>query len=130
MTPRTVRANAAAKAGRMAVALQFYEAVEMVRELADAAENVTNAYVTLCVHAGIAAADVRCAAALGEYVRVENHAEAVGLLARVDKTAANHRDALLKVKTIAGYGTTTISADRVRRATRAMEFLVESARAV
>ena len=130
MTPRTVRANAAAKAGRMAVALQFYEAAEMVRELADAAAAVTNAHVTLCVHAGIAAADVRCAAALGEYVRGENHAEAVGLLARVDKTAANHLDALLKVTTIAGYGTTTISADRVRRATRAMEFLVESARAV
>lgn len=48
----------------MAVALQFYEAAEMVRELADDAEDVTNAYVTLCVHAGIAAADVRCAAAL------------------------------------------------------------------
>ncbi len=130
MTRRTVRANAAAKAGRMAIALQFYEAAELVRELADDAEDVTNAYVTLCVHAGIAAADVRCAAALGEYARGENHVEAVGLLARVDKTAANHLDALLKLKTVAGYGTTTISAERVRRATRAMEFLVESARAV
>ena len=66
MTPRTVRADAAAKAGRMAVALQFYEAAEVVRELADENEDVTNAYVPLCVHAGIAAADVRCAAALGE----------------------------------------------------------------
>jgi hypothetical protein len=130
MTPRTVRADAAARAGRMAVALQFYEAAEMVRELADDAEDVTNAYVTLCVHAGIAAADVRCAAALGEYARGESHVEAVALLARVDKAAAKQLDALLKLKTVAGYGTTTISTDRVRRATRAMEFLVESARAV
>lgn len=130
MSPRAVRADAAAKAGRMAIALQFYEAAELVRELADEAEDVTNAYVTLCVHAGIAAADVRCAAALGEYSRGESHVVAVGLLAKVDKTAAKHLDALLKLKTIAGYGTTTISADRVRRATRAMESLVESARAV
>lgn len=130
MTPRTVRADATAKVGRMRVALQFYEAAEMVRELADNAEDVTNAYVTLCVHAGIAAADVRCAAALGEYARGESHIEAIGLLAAVDKAAAKHLDALLKLKTVAGYGTTTISADRVRRATRAMEFLVESARGV
>lgn len=114
----------------MTVAMQFYEAAEMVRELADDDEDVTNAYVTLCVHAGIAAADVRCAAALGEYARGENHVDAVDLLATVDKRAAKHLDALLKLKTVAGYGTTTISADRVRRATRAMEFLVESARAV
>ena len=130
MTPRTVRADATAKVGRMRVALQFYEAAEMVRELADNAEDVTNAYVTLCVHAGIAAADVRCAAALGEYARGESHIEAIGLLSAVDKAAAKHLDALLKLKTVAGYGTTTISADRVRRATRAMEFLVESARGV
>lgn len=130
MTPRTVRADAAAKAGRMAVALQFYEAAEVVRELAGENEDVTNAYVTLCVHAGIAAADVRCAAALGEYARGESHAEAVSLLGKVDKVAAKHLDGLLKLKTVAGYGTTTISADRVKRATRAMEFLVESARAV
>ncbi len=130
MTPRTVRADAAAKAGRMTVALQFYEAAEIVREVAYDAEDVTNAYVTLCVHAGIAAADVRCAAALGEYARGESHVDAVALLAKVDQAAAKHLDALLKLKTVAGYGTTSISADRVRRATRAMEALVESARAV
>lgn len=114
----------------MAVALQFYEAAELVRELADDAEDVTNAYVTLCVHAGIAAADVRCAAARGEYARGDNHVEAVDHRGKVDKVAARHLEALLKLKTVAGYGTTTISADRVRRATRAMEFLVESARGV
>ncbi|MBC7297866.1 MAG: hypothetical protein H5T82_03125 [Demequina sp.] len=112
----------------MRIALQFSEAAEIVRELADDGGDVTNAYVTLCVHAGIAAADVRCAAALGEYAHGENHVEAVALLAKVDRSAAKHLDALLKLKTVAGYGTTTISADRVRRATRAMEALVESAR--
>lgn len=130
MTPRTVSANAAAKAGRMAVALQFYQSAELVRELADEADDVANAYVTLCVHAGIAAADVRCAAALGEYAKGESHREAIDLLAKVDKVAARHLEALLNLKTIAGYGTTTISAERVRRATRAMEYLVESARGV
>ncbi len=130
MTTRTVRADAVARAGRMAIALQFYEAAAVLRELADEEEDVTNAYVTLCVHAGNAAGDVRCAAALGEYARGESHVEAVSLLAKVDRAAAKHLDALLKLKTVAGYGTTTIRADRVRRATRAMEYLVESARAV
>lgn len=130
MTPRTVRADAAAKAGRMSVALQFASAAEMVRALADDHEDLTSAYVTLCVHAGIAASDVLCAARLGIYARGDNHVEAVALLAQVDKPSSRHLDALLALKTVAGYGTTTISADRVRRATRAMEALVEAARGV
>lgn len=82
MTNRTVRADAIARAGRMAVALQFYEAAAVVRELADEEEDVTNAYVTLCVHAGIAAGDVRCAAALGEYARDDSHFDAASILAK------------------------------------------------
>lgn len=35
-------------------ASQFIEAAGMIRELADEHEDVADAYVTLCVHAGIA----------------------------------------------------------------------------
>lgn len=43
---------------------QFMEAADMVRELADENADLADAYVTLCVHAGIAASDVLCCAAL------------------------------------------------------------------
>lgn len=52
--------------GRMNKATQFIEAADLVRELADEHRDVADAYVTLCVHAGIAASDVICCARLGE----------------------------------------------------------------
>ncbi|OLZ50496.1 hypothetical protein BS329_18870 [Amycolatopsis coloradensis] len=54
---------------------QFIEAADMVRELADEHEDVADADVTLCVHAGIAASDVICRARLGEHAQGENHDE-------------------------------------------------------
>ena len=51
----------------MAKARQFVEAAETVEALADDANDVADAYVTLCVHAGIAAADVICCRRLGEH---------------------------------------------------------------
>lgn len=129
MTPRTVKADAAKKQGRLDAAKQFTLAAEIVHEFVDdAEEDLTNAYVTLCVHAGIAAADVICAARLGEYARGDIHNEAVGLLAKADKAAAKDLDVLLGLKTMAGYGTTTIRGDRVKRATRAMSALMEAAK--
>ncbi len=114
----------------MQVAQQFFAAAEIVRELADDDEDLTNAYVTLCVHAGIAAADVLCAAGRGEYARGDSHHEAVALVRTVDPEAAKDLSALLSLKTMAGYGTTTIRSDRVRRATRAMDSLMDIARRV
>jgi len=40
-----------------------------ISELADEHEDVADAYVTLCVHAGIAASDVICCATLVETAR-------------------------------------------------------------
>jgi len=40
-------------------------AAGMVRDLVDENGDVADAYVTLCVHAGIAAADVICCASFG-----------------------------------------------------------------
>jgi len=50
--------HAAIREGRMAKAKQFVDAAETVEALADDPNDVADAYVTLCVHAGIAAADV------------------------------------------------------------------------
>lgn len=129
MTPRTIRADDAMRRGRLAKAEQFADAAVAVDLLAEEAADIADAYVTLCVHAGIAAADVICAARLGEFSRGENHDEAVALLATVDKALAAHLHALLAMKTLAGYSHTPVSGDRARRAGRAMAALLEAARA-
>ena len=91
-TSRTTQCTAAIREGRMAKAKQFVEAAETVESLADDANDV-DAYVTLCVHAGIAAADVICCKRLGKHSRGEDHTAAVALVGRASETAAkNLRD--------------------------------------
>jgi len=70
--------------GRLRKAEQFLQAADTVRELADEHQDMADAYVTLCVHSGIAAADVICCARLGEHSQGDNHNEAVTLLKRAD----------------------------------------------
>jgi len=112
----------------MAKAEQFARAATVVRDLADEADDVADAYVTLCVHAGIAAADVICAVRLGYFASGERHDEAVTLLSSVDGAAAKHLAVLLGMKTAAGYGHAPVSSTRAVRAGRAAEALVEAAR--
>lgn len=71
----------------MTKAKQFVEAAETVESLADDAKDVADAYVTLCVHAGIAAADVIGCKRLGEHPRGEDHTAAVALVCRASETA-------------------------------------------
>jgi hypothetical protein len=112
----------------MAKAEQFAAAAEVVHDLAEEADDVADAYVTMCVHAGIAAGDVICAAVLGAHAQGENHQEAVKLLATVDKRASRHLATLLKMKTLAGYSHMPVNRDRALRAGRAMDALMEAAR--
>lgn len=91
MTGRTVPADHTVRRGRMAKAEQFASVAADVRDLADEARDVADAYVALCVHAGVAAADVLCAARLQVRARGESHHEAVSLLATVDGAAATPR---------------------------------------
>ena len=53
--------------GRLDKANQFIAAAETLRDLADEDDEVADAFVTLCVHAGIAASDVICCGTLGEH---------------------------------------------------------------
>ncbi|WP_194164879.1 hypothetical protein [Pseudactinotalea sp. HY160] len=55
MTPRTRPADDNLRRGRLSKAEQFAEAAATVHAVADEAGDVAGAYVTLCVHAGIAA---------------------------------------------------------------------------
>lgn len=110
---------------------QFFQASEIIRELVDDDE-LDDAYVTLCVHAGIAAADVICCAALGEHAAGQDHTEAVSLLKQATREPELHRSlaALLKVKTMAGYTGDPTSPETRRQSARAAERLIREARRV
>jgi len=128
MAARKAPCDPAVVAGRTKKAHQFLEAAETIRELAANEADVGDAYVTLCVHAGIAAADVLCCRALGYHVQGESHAEAIAELGRVGKDHARALGSLLKIKTRAGYGDTPVSAEQRRRAGRAARQLVDATR--
>ena len=112
----------------MAKANQFYLAAETIATTLDDQE-IADAYVTLCVHAGIAAADVICCARLGEYAHGDDHQEAVTLLSKADRVNARYLKILLDLKTRAGYSATLTSKPDQKRAGRAAAALVSAARA-
>jgi len=116
--------------GRLGKAKQFAAVARDVADLADEAQEVSDAYVTLLVHAGIAAADVICCARLGEYAQGSNHNEAIALLKKADPDSARHLETLLKMKTRVGYGHTPASQVDLKKAQRAGDALLKTARAL
>lgn len=128
MTPKTAPCPKPVRAGRLRKAEQFLKVAGEVLALTDENYDVSDAYVTLCVNAGIAAGDVICCAALGQHALGEDHREAVALLTQADKTAAKHLGVLLAMKTKAAYTSTAVNAADVKRAKRAAGSLVEAAR--
>ena len=127
---RTRPCTAAVRQGRLRKAEQFLTAADLVRDLAREHEDVADAYVTLCVHVGIAASDVICCARLGEHAQGENHNDAVTLLKTVDKVAGRHLSTLLALKTKSAYSHTPNTPAEFTRAGRAAEALAEAARRV
>lgn len=111
----------------MAKAKQFLDAAESVETLADDSNDVADAFVTLCVHAGIAAADVICCKRLGEHSRGEDHTAAIALLGRASEAAAKNLRDLLSMKTKAGYSAVPTSGADYKRAGRAARALVDEA---
>ncbi|HWF56087.1 MAG TPA: hypothetical protein VG223_15730 [Solirubrobacteraceae bacterium] len=131
MTARTRRCDEPTIAGRLRKAEQFLDAAGTIREFADDEHDVGDALVTLCVHAGIAAADVLCCIALGEHAHGEDHNTALELLTRVrpnGNTLATSLRPLLGMKTRAGYSHRPVIPDDRKRAYRAAEKLVRAAR--
>lgn len=114
--------------GRMRKAEQFLEWAENLRALVEAEDDYVDAYVTMCVHAGIAAADVICCARLAEMSKSTQHEDAVALLKKVDPVHSNRLKTLLSLKSKAGYDHESVSATDAERARRAAEALLESAR--
>jgi hypothetical protein len=116
--------------GRLRKAAEFLDAATLIADHADGEAAAPDAFVTLCIQAGIAAADVICCARLGEHAQGQDHNEAVALLSQADSESAKHLRVLLGMKTKAGYSHTGISAADAKRAGRAADALVETARRV
>lgn len=125
---RTLVGDESARRGRLNKAMQFQRVALDALALVDEHHEVADAVVTLCVHAGIAASDSICLAALGHHAHGQDHNDAVILLKSVDADSAKHLGTLLGMKTRAGYGYSPVSAEQLKKATRAMDALVLAAR--
>lgn len=117
------------RAGRLIKAKQFLTAAEMIATNLEDAE-LADAFVTLCVHAGIAASDVICCAKLGIHHQGGNHILAVSLLEKIDKANAIHLKTLLDMKGHAGYSSIPTSAAYQERAKLAAQALLSQAQLV
>jgi hypothetical protein len=127
---RTSPCTAEIRHGRLRKASQFIDAATLISDHADEEADIAEALVSLCVHAGIAASDVICCARLGQHARGEDHSEAIALLGKADSGSAKHLRALLSVKAKAEYSHSSVAATDTKRAVRAAEALVETARRV
>jgi hypothetical protein len=125
---RTTPCTPGIRRGRLRKAGHFLEAANLIADQSPTETGNADAFITLCIHAGIAAADVICCARLGQHAQGENHNEAVTLLAQADGGSARHLRVLLNMKTKVGYSHTEATAADAKRAGRAAEALVETAR--
>jgi hypothetical protein len=115
----------------MRKAEQFAEAAQTIHDFADDEAEVGDAYVTLLIHCGIAAADVICCQELSEHAQGESHADAIELLRRVRPDGTDLADALaslLSVKTRSAYGHQPVNKSSRLRSMRAAERLLRAAR--
>ena len=98
------KCTAAVRAGRLKKAREFRLAAELLEESAPGQDDLADAYVTMCVHAGIAAADVICCGRLNAHHQGENHEEAVTMLGRVNCQLAGDLATLFEEEDRRGYG--------------------------
>lgn len=127
MAAPTRKCSARDRSGRMAKARQFSDAASLISELASDDSNLGDAYITLCVHAGIAAADVICCARLGVHASGQDHAAAATLLDKADAGLGKELRRLLGLKTKAGYSSAPSSASDQKVASRASTRLMDAA---
>lgn len=131
MTTRLRECDEKTAAGRLQKARQFRDAAMTIREFAEDEAEIGDAFVTLCIHAGIAAADTICCEALGHHAQGDDHNQAIAELSKVrpdGKELGGDLRALLQMKSRAEYGPIPVTADQRKRAWRRTERLLEAAR--
>jgi hypothetical protein len=122
MVVRTKNCPELIRKGRLTKANEFLDAALIIEG------EMTDAFVSLCIHAGIAAADVICCARLGKHAVGENHSDAISLLAHADRNVQQHLRTLLTLKSKVEYTHLSATATERKKARRAAEVLVEAAR--
>ena len=122
MDPRTRDCPQQVRRGRLRTATEFFHAASVIED------EMTDAFVNLCVLAGIAASDVSCCARLGMYAIGENHNDAVALLGRADRAMEQHLRSLLNLKSKIASTHIAATANEQKRAKRAAETLMQAAR--
>lgn len=125
----TKKCSPKSRAGRLGKANQFLAAAEMITSSIEDSD-LADAFVTLCVHAGIAASDVICCAKLNEHSIGGNHYSAIALLARVDQGNSIHLKTLLDMMGHAGYSDVSVTAEYQESAKLAAQALVNAAKIV
>jgi hypothetical protein len=131
VSTRTRPCEEATTAGRLRKAEQFFDAAETIRDFAQDEDEVGDAFVTLCVHAGVAAADVICCVELGVHAQGEDHNQALTLLRKVrpgGDELAKSLGPLLGMKTRAGYSHRAVTSEDRKRAYRNAQRLLRAAR--
>ena len=126
---KTKKCTPKSRAGRLDKAKQFLAAAEMIKPSIEDSD-LADAFVTLCVHAGIAASDVICCAKLNEHSIGGDHNSAIALLARIDKKLSINLKTLLDMKGHAGYSDISVTAEYQLSAKVAAETLVNAATVV
>jgi len=109
-------------------AQQFFDAADMLNTVVDDESELIEASIALCIHAGIAAADVICCARLGKHALGKDHSQAIELLRSVDAEGSKRLGTLLGLKTRSGYTAVASSPADRKRAARAAEQLLAAAR--
>jgi hypothetical protein len=131
MVTRLRRCDERITAGRLRKAEQFLDAAETLQDFADKEAEVGDAFVTLCILAGIAASDTICCRELGQFAQGDDHNQAISQLAKAGpegKRLSNDLRALLQMKNRAEYESRPVNAEQRKRAWRRSENLVEAAR--
>jgi hypothetical protein len=131
MSPRLRDCDEPTMRGRLRKAEQFLAVAEGLQRETEEGEEVGDALVTVCVHAGIAASDVLCCKALGHHVQGDDHQQAVTELSKISpggKELGKDLRVLLQMKTQAAYAAAPIGAGERKRAWRKAKALVEAAR--
>ena len=125
---RTSPCTSDVRQGRLRKAVEFLDAATLIADPEAEEAAATDVFVTLCIQAGIAASDVICCTRLGIYAQGQDHNEAVTLLSQAHSESARHLRVLLGMKTKAACSHTSISSADAKRAGRAADALVETAR--
>jgi hypothetical protein len=118
----TRECNSTVIAGRLAKAVEFFDAAEHLED------DMPTAAGDLFVDAGIAAADVICCVRVGVYSTGGTHNDAVTLLKQADKGSEKPLSTLLGLKNKAAYTHQALSAAECKRMNRAASHLVETAK--